>query len=175
MNNEADDYVYFNSTFDLLRIEHPSELGGILAKLERFSQSHLGIDTTLVVQSMSHSSRKIIRYLLREHGYVTRRKTFREWFHRGQKLPFRSPIRQRIVLALVWLLYLPLTLIGSVVRYSLFLVGRGTRVYVLETDRNAGPAAAAGGDNGGPFGSGDREPRNPLTPLPAIGMDPRAS
>ena len=170
-NNEADYHAYFSSsTVDLLRIEDPSELGGILAKLERFGQSPLGIDTMLVVQSMSHSSRKTIRYLLREHGYATRRKTLREWFRRRKKPPFRPTIAQRIALALLSLLYLPLSIVGSVVRYSLFLIGRGTRVYVLERDPNTGPATAAGGDSSGPFGSGDREPRNPLSPTPGIGM-----
>ena len=52
-------------------------------------------------------------------------------------------------------------------------MGRGGRMYMIEPLPNAGPAAAggaAGGDGSGPFGSGDREPRNPLSPLPAIGM-----
>ena len=90
----------------------------------------------------------------------------RDRFRLSRKSKMPRPIAHRIGAALVCLIYVPFVMIVNTLPR---LMGRGGRMYMIEPLPNAGPAAA-GGDGSGPFGSGDREPRNPLSPLPAIGM-----
>ena len=158
------------SSVESWTVENENEVCSIVEQLQVFDRGPLGIEAILGVRSMRPSSRKGIRYLFSEHGYSTRRLTLRDRFRLSRKSKMPRPIAHRIGAALVCLIYVPFVMVVNTLPR---LMGRGGRMYMIEPLPNAGPAAAggaAGGDGSGPFGSGDREPRNPLSPLPAIGM-----
>ncbi len=159
------------------RIESSQDLPRAVERLGRnFSLPDPTVQI-LVIASMSGTKRRRIRDQLRSAGYSTRRL---KWSDRrdGSGAPPNSlsPVQQflRGVVAAVYMVVYGL--LGLIPRTLTLLVGRGYRVYVVKAPPSAGgvaPAGPSGGNDPGPFGSGDREPRNPLSPQPAIGMDPR--
>lgn len=144
-----------------------SDVDDFLQRRGPTAASSGGTVQLLFVASMSPRKRRYIRSRLEFSGKRTRRVTLRER-HQLLRPDFlgsdRLPWQGLLFFALTSVIWVPLALLKRLILWSL---GRGSRMYVAESKR--GGVGTTGDDGSGPFGSGDREPRNPLTPLPAIG------